>query len=220
MPKTLPMRLDALLEPADLKVLAANARRQTYRDGDLLHSRGDSNVTMGLVVEGCVRLVRVMAGGHELIQATVQPGQHYADHILVTGSPRTHNAVAVGRTVVDHYSRDAFDNLLNNPRIALALYRIGCQRLAQALDILDDLRGVPPEVQLVKLLLMMAHSRQTDRIECRQEDLASMLGVSSVTLAKALKLLRGHHLVTTGYRSVTITDTDRAQAWLRANAWE
>ena len=73
----------AMLTPPSRKWLATLGRRQTYRDGELIHSRGDANPTMGIVIEGQLRMVRMRHSGAESFVSLINPGQHFADVLMV-----------------------------------------------------------------------------------------------------------------------------------------
>lgn len=176
---------------------------------------------MGVVVQGMVRLNRQLSNGQQLLMVTVMAGQHYADNTALSGSRRTHNGIAVGETIVDHYPPKAFLRLLEYPGIVRAFYRVSAIRLGQAIEILDDIRSLPPEVRLAKMLAIMQRSGGGgNRIECLQEELANLLGVSAMTLAKAFKMLRSEGLIETGYRYVSILNSDRLQAWIEERNWD
>ena len=122
---------------------------------------------MGVVVSGTIKLVRQLRDGRQLLVVTVNPGQHYADTNTFENNPRTHHAMAVGATVVDYYPHKAFLQLLEHPGIVRVLYRINAYRLTQAVDMLDDIRAVPPEVRLAKIAHRHAgfgRRRQPDRM--------------------------------------------------------
>lgn len=210
--------LSELLSPEKLQLMQARAARRTYRNGDVIHDRGDDAPAMGIVVSGLVRMVSPRSNGRENLVAMITPGQNYGDAVA-TGRPRrAHRAIAVGETVIDHLDRAAFAPLLNDPEIVRALYIVAANRIVLLLDILDDLRALAPEARLAKMLMLLSESSD-DRhgFEFIQEDFANLLGVSTVTLAKAIKTLRAEGLIETGYRRMTIRDPEALQAWLAVN---
>lgn len=207
--------LVGLLSADDVRTLRSLARRKSYADGEIIHQRGDRSGALGVVVEGVVKLYRPLSDGRQLLQATVLTGQHFGEHHAFVDAPRTHNAVAVGKTVIDTFSRRAFLHLLEHPGIVRAMHRVTSMRFGHALEIIDDLRSLPPEVRLAKLIATMQRSAGgAGTLDCLQEDLASLMGVSAMTLAKALRILRREKLIETGYRHVTIRDTNRLHAWI------
>ena len=210
----LPSLID-LLAPPERKILRALARRAVYRDGTVVHQRGDTNAEMGVVIAGRIRLVRQLPDGRQLIIATIMPGQHYADSQALDNAPRTHSGIAVGETTIDHYASAAIAELCAHPEIVRALYQVSLKRLDLMLELLNDIQVLATEVRLAKLLCVMGKSAgRPGYIECLQEELASLLGISSMTLAKAFKVLRREGLVETGYRRVLVSDWDRLDAWV------
>ena len=206
-----------LLATEDLATLRSLGRRKVYADGETLHMRGDE-ASMGVVVEGVVRLYRQMSNGQRVLTASMTPGQHFGDILAFGVGRRTHTGIAASETIVDHYDRERFHRLLEHPGITRALYITAAHRLTLAIDLVDDIRSLPPEVRLAKTLAMIQRSTGGgERIECLQEDMANLLGISAVTVAKAFKVLRGEGLLETGYRYVTIPDAGRLKAWIEAH---
>lgn len=203
------------LSADDLERLQSIAVRSRFADGQWLHMRGDDNVRMGIVVEGAVRLIRRREDGRHVTQTTWGPGQHFGFLPALAGEPRTHDAIAVGPTVVDQLAAEPLDEVLaERPSIVRALLHVTTRRLALMVDLYDDIRLMPPIVRLAKLLLLARRSTQGgDRIECVQEDLAQMLGLSGVTVGQLLKTLSRLGFVETGYGAVTILEADRLALW-------
>lgn len=181
----------------------------------MIHEEGDTAQGMSVVITGQVKLVKRQASGNLLLETSVNPGQSYGDVTQVAIGRRTHGAMATGETVVDHFSPQAFETLLEHPGILRALYRIVTYRLTRAVEMLDDMRALPTEGRVAKLLSRMIDAEaDSGRIECLQEDLANILGVSSMTIAKALSVLRREGLVTTGYRQILVPDAVRLRDWV------
>lgn len=208
-----------LLSEGDVAKLERLARRSSYHDGQLVHERGDPDSTMCIVVKGAVRLVRRRADGQVIAVLTVKAGQHYGDTSAMNDVPRTHAAVAIGETQVDHFSRSAFDELIRTqPAVVAALYKVASYRLMVSIDLLDDARRLAPELRLAKIVQHSLRATETsERISCRQEDIAQMLGLSSVTVAKALATLTRANVLKTGYRYIEVPDITRLRDWVEAN---
>lgn len=208
----------ALLDLLDCDTAAWLAKlgsRRRYSDGGTIHMRGDPKPDMAIVIAGSVRIVRQRADGSRVFVSLVTPGQHFADVLMFPDRvARTHDAVAVGEVTIDHYDQAAFAKLTEHHGITLALYRITAGRLVGAMSMLDDLRSLSPEAHLAKLLLHMRPREGEATIACLQEDLAALLGISPMTLAKALASLKREGLVKTGYRRITLTDPERLRRWL------
>lgn len=148
--------------------------------------------------------------------SSVLPGQHFADVLMFGRAVRTHRAVTQGATELDLFDRAAFELILDRPLILQALYRIAAERLAGALAMLDDVRGLSRDAHLAKLLLYLHGRSKGASIDCVQEDLAGLLGVTTMTVAKSLRLLRERGLIETGYRRVTVLDPARLRTWVES----
>lgn len=205
-----------LLSPEARQWLASQGHRRSYEDGGLIHVRGDPELAMGLVVSGKVKLYRLRPNGAHTFVSMIKAGAHYGDIVLFRGKERTHDAMAIGPTVVDHYSRAAFARMLENVEVVTALYRITAIRLGRAMAMSDDLRVLPRDVHLAKVLFNQWRQRGNhDWIVCVQEDLAGMIGVTTMTLSKSLARLRDAGLIETGYRKIRINNGDVLKAWLK-----
>lgn len=210
-----------LAGPALLHELSQPARdwlgqvgtRRAYDDGEMIHRRGDPDPTMCVVIAGQVRLTRLHANGTQTFVSSIQPGQHFGDILFHGRARRTHDAWAVGAVLIDHYDEAAYYRLLAHPEVLLALHRITAARLSGSMSMADDLRGLPRELHLAKILLALRPGPD-GLVDCVQEDLAALLGTSVMTLSKALALLRAEGLIETGYRSLRIIDRKRLRLWL------
>jgi CRP-like cAMP-binding protein len=211
-----------LLGDEDRQFLANSAVRRSYRDGEIIHERGDIGSAMSIVIEGSVALYRVRIDGNIIYASTAVAGQNYGDYVSICGTARSHRAVAQGPTRIDHYSQSALDELLvYHPPIVQALYRVAAYRLTTAVEVLDDMRMLPTHVRLAKMVLrMLRASPVPGEVQCRQDELCQILGLSSVSIVHNLKLLAADGLVTTGYKNIKIPDADRLEQWIAEHDWE
>lgn len=207
-----------MLSPDELAVIASRATRRKYRDGEIIHERGDRRPAAGIVIAGKIKLTFPCRDGQDTFSGLIHTGQSYGDAVLLHGESRAHRAIAIGETVIDHLDREAFEAVLEHPAILRAFYLTATFRLSVVLDLLDDMRTLTPEVRLAKLIVRMHAAQGSDRLEFLQEDFAGMLGVSSVTLAKSLRQLKQRGLIEAGYRHIRISDPLRLAAWVEQEA--
>lgn len=212
-------KLTQMLSPGEMALIASRATRRKYRDGEIIHERGDTRPSAGIVVAGKIKLTYPCRDGQETFSGLIHTGQNYGDAALIRGDPRVHRAVAIGETVIDHLDKEAFSQLLKHPAIVSALYQVASFRLSVSLDLLDDMRLLTPETRLAKLILRMHHaSGGSERLDFLQEDFAGMLGISTVTLAKSLRQLENRGLVEAGYRHIRVSDPGGLADWVREEA--
>lgn len=211
-PKLLPM-----LSPAARERLAAVATRRSYHDSQIVHERGDTGWAMGIVVSGGVVLHRINRDGTAALTMQVVPGQSFGDAPTMSRAPRTHRATAVGATVIDHYTSRAFAAILSDqPEVVRALYAITAKRLTMAMEVLNEYRLFTTQARVAKALLRFVPAGGGDsRVTMLQENLAHLLGLSTVSTAKHLKALGRLGLIETGYRSIRVPDRQRLIDWLQ-----
>lgn len=211
-----------LIDSAEREVLAKLANRVSYQSGEIVHDRGDDGTALGIVIAGRVNLYRMRVTGAHVFVSAVEAGQNFGDAVSMTDAKRTHHAVAEGHTVVDHFSQVQLQGLLRDyPAITFALYKVAAYRLSTAIEMLDDARMLNTEVRVAKMLRrMVTGSDIYVAVPIMQDVLSQILGLSSVSIAQALKSLGQKGLVETGYRQVIIPDVPALDAWLRLHDWE
>lgn len=202
--------LTSLLSEDDMACLCERATRARYADGQFVHVQGDPCDRIGFVSEGGVLLVRRRRNGRQVLTQAVSAGNFFGPF----GAPgatfqRTHDAVAVGPTIIDYISYEIFEEILEDrPKIARAVITSLGERLRLLAGIYDDARLLPPVWRVAKLLLMMRRSEAGEVLHCRQEDLIQAMGISNVTLSAALKSLAADGWIDTGYRFIRLLDVD------------
>ena len=206
----------ALLPPAIAGRLAAAGARIRYPDGRLIHGRGDDKPGFSIVVEGAVRFVKRLGDGRALTNSVLGPGHSFGEATIFAEWGRAYDAVAVGETLVDQIPKAAFERLLaDEPTLARAMLVSTTRRLYAVLAFLDDLRSLPLDARAAKLIYGMAASaKDPNRIECRQSDLAFTLGVSRVSIGKALGSLKDAGLIELGYGEIKIPDRGALERWI------
>lgn len=210
-------KLVEMVPPDDMALIASLAVRRTYGDGELIYERGDEPREVGIVRLGRVKLTYPRSDGTEVFSGLIHTGQNFGDAEMLHGLFRNYRATAIGETTVDHLRGGGLEEAMRRPAIMAALYRVATFRLNIVLGALDDMRVLSPDRRLAKLLLRMhAASGGMDEVPFLQEDLAGMLGISTVTLAKSLGRLKQNGFLDTGYRHIVLRDPQRLAEWLRS----
>lgn len=207
--------LFGILGPAEVEQLQSLGQRRSFSDGETIHQRGDKDRHFQVVISGSIKLMRLRSDGKEMVVGAVNAGQNYGDPIDAGNGPRLLRAVARGDTETLQFSAAAYERVLANPAIIRALYHIAMFRLNRAIETISDDRTLAIEVRVAKLLQSMRVVRGGSlRIDCVQDELAGLAGVSNVTIAKSLASLRAEGLVESGYRQVTIHDVAALDKWI------
>ncbi len=206
---------DAL--PADIQTkLAAVAIVKTYKDGQLVHSRGDDKPGLSVVKSGAVKVGTYGVNGDFLATAIIGSGQVFGEFTLFAGLPRTHDISAVGQAEVYQIPQAPFMALFKKHReILQALFVTTLHRSHALLERMDDMRRLPLYVQTAKLIISIAgRADRRGTIQMRQMELAYMLGVSRVSIGKALKALERQGFIQLGYGNIKVLDFAALDQWL------
>lgn len=212
--------LGDLLTPRLTGLLRAGGHPVRYADQALIHARGDIKPGLSMVRSGAVRFGNAGTDGSYLVITVMGPGQCFGEFSLFADLPRTHDAVALGETVVDQISRAAFDAILaREPELSRIMLTAVTGRLHAATELIDDMRRLPLPVRTAKLIWQMTRTGgQGGAVHLTQSDLAFALGVSRVSAGKALARLRALGLVKPGYGQIDVPDVAVLGRWVRSHA--
>ncbi|PQA85957.1 Crp/Fnr family transcriptional regulator [Hyphococcus luteus] len=204
LPEGLAARLSAAATPVD------------YDDGETIHSRGDDKPGLSIIQSGAVRFAIPGADGSYITTSILGPGHCFGEAILFAHLPRAYDAIAVGETRVEQISKPRFDRIFDEePALARLMLEATTQRLYAVLEFLDDVRRLPLLVRTAKMIAGMARSaKNAEEVECSQSDLAFTLGVSRVSIGKALSGLQDERLIVLGYGRIGVPDRAALDQWI------
>jgi len=187
-----------------------------YEDGSLVHGRGDDTPGFSVVREGSVRFSKTLANGKQLTVGTLHKGSTFGEATIFGGQPRAYDAFAVGAARVHQIKKPAFERLLaEEPQLAHLLLQSLTKRLYGTLRFLDDIRSLPTDVCVAKMLSALAGTGSAETtVDCRQEDIAMTLGVSRVSVGHALTRLKSEGIIELGYRQIQVPEPSRLSQWV------
>ncbi|MCE7998230.1 MAG: Crp/Fnr family transcriptional regulator [Rhodobiaceae bacterium] len=205
-PKT--KTLTDLLPAEVMERLLSTGTAKRYADGQIIQDRGDRRAGLTIVTAGEVVAGNVGRDGSFLTSALLRVGETFGEQTLFSDLRRTHTLWAQGPAEITFVSAKAFFRLLEQePSIAHALLTLTVQRNYEMMDFIDSQRRFSLRARVARLLLATVDTDDNhSTVECRQEDLALMLGVSRVATGKALKQLEGKDLITLRYGHIDIDD--------------
>ena len=100
------------IAPAGLQQIAAIAREESYRVGDVVFHEGEPGDKLYLILEGKVRISRNVSGMGEEALAVLGPGDAFGDMSLIDEFPRSADARVHERCRLLSISKDAMEDLL------------------------------------------------------------------------------------------------------------
>jgi CRP/FNR family cyclic AMP-dependent transcriptional regulator len=175
------------LPDATLERLAALGARRVYQKGSVIFSQGDPGDALFGVASGRVRISASGGGGREVFLNIMEPGDTFGEIAVMDGLPRTAGATALDDTTLIVLKRVDFLSLLERePRLAIHLLMLLCQRLRWTSELVEESAFLSGTARLAKRLLILAslHGRPAGsgsagmELRISQADLAHFLGVS------------------------------------------
>lgn len=213
-----PAFMDLLPEEVAEKVRQESTNVK-YADGQFIQSRGDSKPGISIVRSGAASAGIIGIDGTVSMTTLLGPGQSFGEFTIFTELPRTHDVTAAGDTEIYQMSAARFIRLYDNePELSRALLKTALIRSHILLEMLDAIRRLPITERTAKILRSMSHTAgNPSLLECRQSELAYTLGVSRISLNKALKRLAELDLIKLGYGQIRIPDPAYFSDWVATN---
>lgn len=197
------------LLPAEVmdRLLSMGATKR-YADGQLIQDRGDRRAGLTIVKTGEVVAGNVGQDGSFLTSALLRAGETFGEQTLFSDLRRTHTLWAHGPAEITFVDAKAFFRMFDEElSIARALLTLTVQRNYEMMNFIDSQRRFSLKARVARLLLATVDTDENQSsIECRQEDLAFMLGVSRVATGKTLKVLEEKRLIKLRYGRIDIND--------------
>ncbi|WP_153770201.1 Crp/Fnr family transcriptional regulator [Labrenzia sp. CE80] len=208
-----------LLSPEVQSEIEAVERRRTYQDGQMIHSSGDDGDRLIIVRSGVIRVGRIEPNGKEAMLAVLGTGHVIGIIGVLTGRRRSQNAVASGVTTIGLVNKADFLKVMERrPEIAGAILPMALDRLNLAFDIVDDIRLLNLTAFTASLLLknLPEVSEFSGVLHWKQSELAAAVGVSRVSVGKALKKLEQERLIALKYGAIEVPDAKALADWIDA----
>jgi CRP/FNR family cyclic AMP-dependent transcriptional regulator len=192
----------------------ALGRERKYPPGATICVEGDPGTHVFVLLDGWVKIVSVTEDGHGSVLALRGTGDLVGETAGETGRQRNATLRAIGVVHVLIVNHDRFSSFLDlNPKAGRAFRRVMTQRWSDAEQRLHRRAVTNGAQRLAELIHDLAerHGRRTsDTVEVAlplsQEELASLVGASRTTVARALSTWRQRGFIRTGQRHITIVD--------------
>jgi CRP/FNR family cyclic AMP-dependent transcriptional regulator len=187
-----------------------------YSDRQLIHTRGSLRPGLSIVRKGAAHVGVNGIDGTFVMAAALGPGECFGEFTLFTDLPRTHDVSSIGESEIYQLSKPRFDKLYQRePSISRALLNTTLTRTHILLEMLDAIRRLPILERTAKVLLSISYTLGgSNTLYSRQDELAYTLGVTRVSLGKALKELRRLGLIEVGYAKIVIPDHSSLNDWV------
>lgn len=127
------LEIEWKLDPEALQFIEGVGEVLMFNPEDRIVSQGEHGDAMYLILEGSVRVIRDIKVGQQFL-AKLERKRSFGEIALLTNSPRTASVVAETPVRLIKISKENLSRLsVENPRIAMQIYRILAESLAQSL---------------------------------------------------------------------------------------
>ncbi|NKB19039.1 MAG: cyclic nucleotide-binding domain-containing protein [Alphaproteobacteria bacterium] len=190
------------LDDEDVDRLAQHARLMTYGAGETIFRKGDPGLSMMVVIKGCVRISTITSEAKEIVLNLIQAGEVVGEIALLDGKERSADATAIQFTealVLER--RDFLPVLERNPRAAIRMLEVLCDRLRRTSEQVEDLimtNAVRFARVLVRLAEQFGHEVDVGmQIDLRlsQSELGKITGTTRETLNRQLAEWREQDII-------------------------
>ncbi|WP_349929390.1 Crp/Fnr family transcriptional regulator [Acinetobacter sp. A1-4-2] len=200
--------------PALFKDFIVNCAVQQRFDKEqsIFHS-GDIFNGIYAVLEGAVRLGYIDIEGKESVAAIVEPVMWFGEISLVDAQPRSHDAIAIRKSLILHIPSTALQSLLQqHPVFWYHIAQLTSQKLRFAFLELISIQTQSLSQRLAQRLMFILNgygnhlSIEKNVIHLSQEQLAQMLTCSRQTINQELQALEQQNILCVSFKKIEILD--------------
>ena len=208
--------LDGLSDP-DRDLVLSRMSRRSYAVGEMLILDGDVGDSMHIIEQGKVAVRKSTVRGEVVTLTILGPGASFGEQALLsTAARRTAHIVALEPVVTRVMYRSDFEALRRrHPTVERFLVDALAEQVRRLSGQVVDALYLHADQRVVKRLVDLASlydvGRTAIEIPLRQEDLASMAGITRPTANRVLRQLAATGVITVRRGRTTVLD----QAGLR-----
>ena len=196
---------------ANWNLLAEGRPPRRYRAGQLVYLQGARPDCFYYLASGSVRSFISTPSGEERVLAVHQAGDLMGEASFFDGCPRVTSAMALEDCRILAVGRAQLDAAFQrHPELALPML----QHLARTVRLLSDhveSSSLPARQRVARWLLAQPPG-EDGSLRATHEAIGQAVGLSRVTVSRALGELSALGLAGLGYRSVTVLDRDGLEA--------
>ncbi len=188
--------------------LLARGQARSFAKGQIIQQRGDAAREFWYIESGSVQIGRYGVDGRLTLFALIGAGDTFGELAFMGEFARTVDAIAGSDCTLIRIGDNELQSLMeSNPAVTRLLLKTMALTVQEALDLIESSRSLSVPQRLAQALLQLCGNQEDGaEIMVTQQDLADLVGVSRVSLGKALTKLQIAAVVEPGYGSVTIRD--------------
>lgn len=183
--------------------IKANLDIQDYAKGELVFRSNDPADKMFVILEGELKISKIMSDGREQILYIYDEGDFVGAHNILSASSYEYSAYSLKKSkVLTISSRDVHQILKKNNSFLLILLAQSFERIRKAENLIDRLSVISTDVKVAKLLKNLSSLYGQDTKDgilinhnTTQEELGSLAGISRETMSRKLNQFEEEGLI-------------------------
>ena len=200
--------------PYEFQTFIVNhAIQKTFDKGQTIFHSGETFNGIYAVLQGAVHLGYIDLEGNTSVAAIVEPIMWFGEISLVDAQPRSHDAIAIQKSVILHIPSSAIEQLLeNHPIFWYHIAQLTSQKLRFAFLELISIQTQNMTQRLAQRLMFILNGYgnhlmiEKNAIHLSQEQLAQMLNCSRQTVNQELQRLEKKNILRLSFRKIEILD--------------
>ena len=178
-----------------------------YTKGEVIHERNDDKPGFSIITRGNVKVGNYDTQGNYLLTQVLGELEIFGEITLFTHYARSHTVEALSDCEIIQVSRENYERYaIQTPPIKDVMLGMLAEKLRTCVDLMDDLRHLTVTQRLAKLLLNFAAAKDASHVKLRQSDLADHLGLTVLTVHRALKRLASEGLIELKYGVIEVVN--------------
>lgn len=202
--------LFACLSLDERGTLAQRMRMKRYVRDEVIFHREDPAGHLYVIVAGTVKIALPDENGREVVVAIERGGDAFGELALFDDSPRSATVTALAESEMLLLARrDFLDVLESNPQAMSRMLGLLAQMVRRSSSRVEDLVFLDLPGRVAKCLLDLSEvAGERHEIELTQEDLASFVGATRVSVNRVLADLEKRGAIAIGRRHITVKDAE------------
>lgn len=173
-----------------VKRIASLCARRQFASGQMLFQKGDKGDALFGIRKGQIRIETSTQRGEKFTLNFLGPGDVFGEIALLDGQPRTADATASEASEVFVLRREDFLSYLERePRVAVRLIELLCQRIRWVSERMEEAVLLPLHVKLARRLCALAADFGSE-VHISQEQLGSYVGAARESVNRQLQQWR------------------------------
>ncbi len=179
-----------------------------FAKGELILQRGDTAREFWYIESGVVQIGRYSVDGKLTLFALLGPGESFGEQGFLGEFPRMVDAIAGNETtLIEIGEAELLAAIESDSSVARIMLKAMANMVQQAFDLIDAGRNLSTVERVSQALLQLRSEEDSDvAIPVTQQELSELVGVSRISLGKALGRLEADGVIQRHYGRITVPD--------------